>query len=149
MKMSNIKILLYLGIMLLLPVMFSFITGVSTCFSWLVFGIPCPVCGMTRAWLSFMKWDLLGAIKFHPLFPLAIVIPMPFMIYKNKKFTANHKKIIFSIIIVAFLIVWILRMLLYFPNSEPMEFNENSILSILLDVFYKWECFDNTLIIAI
>lgn len=45
---------------------------------WLVFepgcmirsltGIPCPGCGMSRAWLSALKLDFAAAFRCHPLF---------------------------------------------------------------------------------
>lgn len=30
--------------------------------------IPCPACGITRAWLAFFKGDFGEAFAFHPLF---------------------------------------------------------------------------------
>ena len=34
-------------------------------------GLPCPLCGMTRAWLAALRLDFSAAFFFHPLFPLA------------------------------------------------------------------------------
>ena len=31
-------------------------------------GLPCPGCGMTRAWISLLHGDLSAAFRFHPLF---------------------------------------------------------------------------------
>lgn len=31
-------------------------------------GIPCPGCGMTRAWLAVLQGDLCQAFTYHPLF---------------------------------------------------------------------------------
>ena len=31
-------------------------------------GIPCPGCGMTHAWLSFLRLDLVAAFRYHPMF---------------------------------------------------------------------------------
>ena len=31
-------------------------------------GIPCPGCGMTRAWLAALRLDILGAFRYHPMF---------------------------------------------------------------------------------
>lgn len=31
-------------------------------------GIPCPTCGMSRAWMSFLRLDLATALRYHPLF---------------------------------------------------------------------------------
>ena len=33
-------------------------------------GVPCPFCGMTRAWLSALGGDWAAALRFHPLFLL-------------------------------------------------------------------------------
>ena len=30
--------------------------------------IPCPACGMTRAWLAALRLDLAGAFSAHPMF---------------------------------------------------------------------------------
>ncbi len=31
-------------------------------------GLPCPGCGMTRAWISLLHGDLSAAFRFHPFF---------------------------------------------------------------------------------
>ena len=33
-----------------------------------LFRVPCPGCGMTRAWLSVCRGDFAAAFSFHPLF---------------------------------------------------------------------------------
>ena len=35
-----------------------------------VTGVPCPFCGMTRAWLAALRGDVAAALRFHPLFLL-------------------------------------------------------------------------------
>lgn len=35
-----------------------------------IFGVPCPCCGVTRAWIAFLKGELLLAFRYHGLFPL-------------------------------------------------------------------------------
>lgn len=42
----------------------------------LLTGIPCPGCGLSRAWLSFLHLDVVQAFRYHPLFwgiPLLLV----------------------------------------------------------------------------
>ena len=34
----------------------------------LMTGIPCPGCGMTRAWLAALRLDFAAAFAYHPLF---------------------------------------------------------------------------------
>ncbi len=43
----------------------------SSCPSKIFFKLPCPFCGMTRAWLSFFKFDLIDAFKYQPLFSVS------------------------------------------------------------------------------
>lgn len=31
-------------------------------------GLPCPGCGMTRAWIAALHLDLAGAFGYHPMF---------------------------------------------------------------------------------
>lgn len=31
-------------------------------------GIPCPGCGLTRAWRSFFRLDPVSALQYHPMF---------------------------------------------------------------------------------
>ena len=37
-----------------------------------LFGIPCPSCGMTRAFLSLLRLDIVSAFRFNPAFPTFI-----------------------------------------------------------------------------
>ena len=41
------------------------------------FGISCPGCGLTRAWLAFLRGDVATAIAYHPLFWLVPVVVAP------------------------------------------------------------------------
>lgn len=43
------------------------LVGVLRCPFAMVFRIPCPGCGMTRATLRLLELDLEGALRFHPL----------------------------------------------------------------------------------
>ena len=44
-------------------------------------GIPCPGCGMSRAFICLFHLDLRGAFIYHPLFPLVIAWPIAYAIY--------------------------------------------------------------------
>ena len=37
-------------------------------------GIPCPGCGMTRAWKAALRLDLITAFQYHPMFWSAPVL---------------------------------------------------------------------------
>ena len=44
--------------------------GVSICMLRRVFGLPCPGCGMTRAFAALARGDLRAAFAFHPWAPV-------------------------------------------------------------------------------
>ena len=33
-----------------------------------VIGVPCPLCGTTRAWICFLSGEITKAFQYHPLF---------------------------------------------------------------------------------
>lgn len=74
-------------------------------------GIPCPGCGMTRALLALLSWDLSGALYYHPLFfvpPLMAVCAALALVSRNEK----RKKLFLALLILlfaAFTICWIVR----------------------------------------
>lgn len=39
----------------------------TTCLVKIVFGMPCPGCGMTRASLRLLHGDVTGSLRFHPV----------------------------------------------------------------------------------
>ena len=39
----------------------------TTCLVKIVFGMPCPGCGMTRASLRLLHGDVVGSLRFHPV----------------------------------------------------------------------------------
>jgi len=41
--------------------------GLPPCPSVLLFDRPCPGCGLTTSWTSFLHGDIIGAFKYHPL----------------------------------------------------------------------------------
>lgn len=52
------------------------VTGVG-CIARTMTGIPCPGCGMTRAYLALLRGDAMAAAAYHPLFwtvPVAAVL---------------------------------------------------------------------------
>ncbi|PWL45294.1 MAG: DUF2752 domain-containing protein [Clostridiales bacterium] len=93
-----------------------------------VTGFPCPGCGMTRAYLSAFRLDFQSAFYWHPLWFLAVplifaAIFRPQGIFKNKR----ADNILWISLAVLFLGVYILRMILFFPHTPPMDYNRDSI----------------------
>ncbi len=75
-KRLGIKLLI-LGACSLLLLIWLYVDGYCP-FRRLI-GIPCPTCGMSRAWLAAFRLDLASAFRFHPMFwsvPLLVLFPM-------------------------------------------------------------------------
>ena len=80
-------------------------------------GIPCPFCGMTRAFLCVLKGDLIEAFYFHPLWPLVIVAGIIFILVKIKVLKLSGKAVNILAFIAAFLFLlcFILRHVYHSP----------------------------------
>ena len=46
-----------------------------------LFGIPCPMCGLTRAILSAIQGDLRMSFYYHPLWPLIVIAVAAYVLY--------------------------------------------------------------------
>lgn len=108
--------------------------GETNCLIKHTIGLPCPMCGMTRASVQLLQFDFVEAFRFHPL-----VFLMPFlfvvMLFKglhpiNKLY---NSKIFWGMIFLMFLGLYVYRMGTMFPNIPPMDIKPDSILEILLD----------------
>ncbi len=50
------------------------------------FGVPCPACGTTRAWIFFFKGDVISAIKYNAFFMFFPLIITFFYLPKKNTF---------------------------------------------------------------
>lgn len=102
----------------------------SKCPLYYVCGIPCPTCGMTRAYAALLHGDLLGAFKMHPLW-WTVPLTAGVVIFRRKRFGRAFWSG-FTLLIALFIGTYIVRMILMFPHTAPMNFNANClILSVL------------------
>ncbi|HEY9059598.1 MAG TPA: DUF2752 domain-containing protein [Pseudobacteroides sp.] len=112
----------------------------SACLFKNVWGIPCPGCGMTRAFLAVLKLDILTGFYYHPLFVLPVLIAVLYMV-RNKRIGkvifGNNMVWLLSLIVT--LSVWAIRMILFFPDTSPMDINKNAVLfKVLRFIFNSW-----------
>lgn len=78
----------------------------------LMTGIPCPGCGMTRAWLAALRFDFAAAFAYHPLFWM---VPIAFVLaFVRDGATSNKLKrgidIVIAVLCVLVIAVWIVRL---------------------------------------
>jgi hypothetical protein len=94
-------------------------------------GIPCPGCGMTRSFLHLFHGELPEAFHDHPLFftiPIILVISLLLNVYKDNIKLKKVLVSILSLIVIAFVVVFIIRMVLFFPETDPLKFYERGII---------------------
>ena len=94
-------------------------------------GISCAGCGMSRAWISLLHFNIHDAFMYHPLFFLPPVVVIV-MLLKSKINIKIYKIIIFTIIIM-FAIVYICRLI--WSGDDVVVFEpENNILFRIIRV---------------
>ena len=118
------KIIPYVAIPAII-LLISTITGYGICIIYNIFGIPCPACGLTRASLAIFRLDLQSSLKYHPL-----LIFVPFLLIS----AALDRKRIFYTLSFLFILVWLIRLYLYFPTQDPMTFNKQSLAATLFEL---------------
>ena len=80
-----------------------------TCPIKFITGISCAGCGMSRAWLAFLRLDMAKAFEYHPLFwlpSIAVIV----LLCKSKINIKIYKIFIFTIVLM-FAIVYICRLI--------------------------------------
>lgn len=129
--MGNRKIKKLIPFLLAVTILIGFavFSDTSICLFKRFTGLPCPSCGMTRSYLSLFSGDIENAFFMHPLFWMIPIIAglVIFSYYKKVNFTK-----IYILIMVLFIVVYIIRMILYFPDTYPFNYEYSSIIGRLL-----------------
>ena len=94
-----------------------------------LFGIPCPGCGMTRAYGSLLTGHWRDAFHWHPLF-----IPLPAMLalyILNPPFLRRKwvNRTFLAVLLVMSFGTYAIRMLTLFPHTDPMIYNSNAVVN--------------------
>ena len=102
----------------------------SACVVKALIGVPCPGCGMTRAWLAAFHGEFGEAFRCHPLFPLAAIIGVC-LIGKDVPVIKRVSSCqwFWGLALTLLLAVYAFRMLRYFPRTPPMEYHAQSVLA--------------------
>lgn len=99
-------------------------------------GFPCPSCGMTRAYIHVLNLDFKNAFKYHPLFPLPLLLFVIIAFRKKVKIfnsIYNNNFLIICLIII-FIGLYVFRFINSFPNEEPFTFNYDSHFYTILEI---------------
>ena len=113
----------------------NFIFGYM-CPTMVIFGIPCPACGLSRAALLFLSGNFIESFRMHPLVvPVSgfLLIWLVAKIFFTEKIEALTKPAI--ALIICLFAVYVYRMVHMFPDQVPLVLNRNSILHSFLSAF--------------
>ena len=104
--------------------------GGTACYVRGIFGVPCPGCGLTRAWLSFFHGDFFHALRWHPLFWSVPILAAAFIF--RSKIGPKRAEAVFIVFLVLFAAVYAVRMIWLFPHISPMTLNHHAVLPRLI-----------------
>ena len=99
-------------------------------------GLPCPGCGVTRAAVSLMTGRWQQAWQLNPVvFPIAIAaVYFGWNRYLLGRKTKGIKAIVIALLVLL-IVVYGVRMYLYFPNKVPYIYTEDNVISRFLLMF--------------
>lgn len=110
----------------------------------IAFGIPCPSCGITRAFLLLLRGKILKATIMHPLWIPLVILVMVFLFVRyfitdeNKALKLMHiLKICTVVTIVLCLILYLYRMIAWYPDRAPMLYDADNVLGRIISLFRK------------
>ncbi len=94
-------------------------------------GVPCPSCGLTRSVIYMLQFKFKEAFLYHPLVYL-LPIWIPLLGYGVIK--ENGKLVTYTIYSIGLvgIILWAVRMYLYFPNVDPMTYRWGSVFGTII-----------------
>lgn len=129
-------VILFVMVVVWVGICLSIYSGGSLCVIRNITGLPCPGCGMTRALIALSKFEFTKAVRLHPL--SLMMLPFGGLLALSPFNTSlrrlTGKKVFWQLLIAIFLVVYIVRMFLLFPQIEPMTLLENA---YLLRLFTK------------
>ena len=104
------------------------------CISRILTGMPCPGCGLTRAFQLAATGHFAEATRMHPLW-IFLVIAVPVALLERYlklpiKISERIKKgnqVILFVVLISFLIFYVYRMSYEFPNHPPMMYDHQNL----------------------
>ena len=105
------------------------VTG-TACWFRAALGFPCPGCGTSRAAAALVRGDIKQALEFHPLIFVTLVLFAVLVLKINKinMLKSNRANILLWGIFAVYAAVFAARMVLFYPDAEPLTYLETSLL---------------------
>ncbi|MBQ9938019.1 MAG: DUF2752 domain-containing protein [Oscillospiraceae bacterium] len=105
--LDKLQILLVIGVAVTLLA----VSGIG-CPIRFLFGVPCPGCGITRAWMSALHGNIADAFRWHPLFLVATASVVYISVGRRPLFGSDRAESVFIVTFsVAMLAIWLIRVI--------------------------------------
>lgn len=127
----------YVGAVIALAVwiMIDHIFG-TVCPTRLLFGVPCPGCGMTRALINILLLEFKEAFEYHLFIYVWIMFGAYCVWFRYiKGVRIRYFKQLLISIIVAMLVYYGYRMYTFYPGVEPINYTKGNLLERIIRVF--------------
>ena len=107
----------------------------------MIFGLPCPGCGLTRAFLLVLQGKLYEATVIHPFWIPLVILLLAFLAVRYfvidniiLKRAMNVLKVCAIIMIILGVIYYIYRMIMWYPDKAPMVYDEKNIIRKIIKI---------------
>lgn len=111
-------------------ILYMFLENIGiTCPIKFITGISCAGCGMSRAWISLLHFNIHDAFMYHPLFFLPPVVVIVMLL--KSKINIKFYKIFMFTIVGAFVIVYLYRMFIGTGDIVVFEPQNNILFRII------------------
>lgn len=107
----------------------------STCIFKVIFGLPCPGCGLSRSFGAVFRLDFAEALRWHPLFGVIPLVLIAFVIKRliyGRNIVKWFTAFLFGVTVL-FIAVFFTRAIVYFPHTEPFTINRYSFTFRIID----------------
>ncbi len=108
----------------------------------MVWGLPCPGCGITRAFLLVLQGKFYEATVMHPFWIVMVLLFLVFVWFRyfvpDEKLQNKAKGVMRVCIIIAFALCiayYIYRMFYWFPDRAPMRYDPDNWVNIFKRIF--------------
>ena len=83
-------------------------------------GIPCPTCGLTRAWLYALHLDFSGAFSQYPMF-WAVPLLVLYLLYDGQLFpNPKFSYLCVGVLLAGIILIWLARLLGFSGGLFPL-----------------------------
>lgn len=111
---------------------FTLVFG-AVCPSVLVFGLPCPGCGMSRAAVCLLTGRWQEAMQYNPMAVFWVAAILVFFYFRYVKGSLPGRKPkrfwgAVTLLVLVTVAVYALRMYLYFPGEKPLVYTSGNLL---------------------